>query len=246
MPLSSAQIITLACQIAHVPGWTLQAGQLLNMILADLADTQDLDLCRGKFDFNFIADNGSGNGAGPYLLPMDYKRATRGGAFFNIQGVPYVMTNVDQEEYDALVITPGLENYPTVFYTDISPLAADPPSNPLMFVWQPASGAYPVTVRYHRLLPDITTPEMSTEVPWFPNQNYLITELAGQLMKVADDPRAREFLSDDPNGFGSANLLRKFMQMTNDDAGRAKTVGLDRRRFGTNWQNLPNTKIIGW
>lgn len=245
MALTSAQIVSLACQIGHVPGFISQAGQLLNMILSDLAQTQDMDLCRGVFNFNFVADNGSGNGGGPYPLPMDYWRHTRDGVFFTIDGVPYPLVNYEQSEFDMLVVTPGLENYPAVFTTDISPLAAEPPSNPLMYVWQPSNGVYPVTVRYYRNLPDITTPETSSEVPWFPNQNFLITELAGQLMKLADDTRAEAFLSDNPNGMGSGNLLRQFMQQTaNDDEGRAKTVSLDRRRFSR--ANLPDTKRIGF
>lgn len=246
MALSAAQIVTLATQAAHVPGWTGQAGQLLNMILSDLADTQDLDLCRGTFNFNFIADNGSGNGMGPYALPSDYKRVCNRGFWFQIDGVPYFPTALDQHEFDSLVVTPGLENYPTMYYTDISGQGQEPPTVANLYVWQPSSGAYPATLRYHRLLPDIATPETSAVVPWFPNQNYLITELSGQLMKLADDTRAAEFLSDSPEGFGSGNLLRKFMQLTNDDDNRAKTVSLDKRRFGSNWQRLPNTKTIGW
>jgi hypothetical protein len=246
MALTAQQIVNLATQAAHVPGYVSQAGQLLNMILSDLAETQDLDLCRGTFNFNFIADNGSGNGAGPYPLPMDYLRAIRDGVFYTIYGVPYTMVAYDQSEYDMFVQTAGIASYPTAFYTDTSPLGQEPPSNPVMWVWAPASGAYPVTLRYRRYLPDITTPETSTVVPWFPNQNFLITELTGQLLKLADDSRAESFLSDNPSGMGSGNLLRKFMQMTNDDENRAKTVQLDRRRFGRRFDRLPNTKNIGF
>lgn len=238
--LTAAQIVSLACQSAHAQGFKVQAGQLLNMILSDLAQTQDLDLCRGKFSFNFVADNGSGNGSGPYSLPLDYYRHTRDGVFFTVDGVPYILVPYDQSEFDLLVTTPGLENYPTVFYTDISPLNAVPASNPLMYVWQPANGVYPVTVRYYKYLPDITTPETSTTIPWFPNQDYLITKLTAHLAVLADDSRAPELMQ-------AADVqLRKFMQMTNDDEGKAKTVSLDRRRFGNQWSRLSNTKKIGF
>lgn len=247
MPLTAAQLVTRACEAAHCTGFTVQAGQLLNLILSDLAETQDLELCRGVFNFNFITDNGAGSGMGPYPLPLDYLRHTRDGVFFTIDGVKYSLVNYDQSEFDLLVTTPGLANYPTVFYTDISPLNQNPPSNPNMYVWQPSSGTFPVTVRYYRNLPDIVTPETSTQVPWFPNQNYLFTELSGQLMKLTDDARAKEFLSDDPNGLGSANILRRFMQnQASDDEGKAKTVSLDRRRFGYRFSRLPNTKSVGW
>lgn len=250
MALTAAQIVSLCCQIAHTPGWTAQAGQLLNMILNDLSQTQDLELTRGKFNFNTISDNGSGNGMGPYALPLNYWRHTLDGVFYTISGVPYTPINLEQSEFDQLVVTTGLASYPEYFYTDISPLAQDPPtapSAPLMWMWPPSNGVYPVTVRYYKYLPDITAPETSTVVPWFPNQNYLITELSGQLMKLADDTRWEAFLSDNPNGAGSGALLRKFMQMQSaDNEGRPHTVTLDRRRFGSAWGKLPDTKKIGF
>ena len=46
MALQAQQIVALATQIAKVPGYTLQAGQMLNMILADLAETYDLEVAR--------------------------------------------------------------------------------------------------------------------------------------------------------------------------------------------------------
>jgi len=239
--LQAQQIVTLACAIARVPNMLAFGGQMLNMILADLAQTQDMDLCRGKFTFNFTADSGNGNGAGPYPLPLDYYRHTNDGVFFTVNGVPYNLINITQAQYDALVITSGLENYPTVFTTDISPLTADPPSPPLMFVWQPANGAYPVTVRYYKYLPDIVSPETSTSVPWFPNQQYLIDQLSVQMMKIADDDRVQGM-----SGLAQGELL-KFMQMqAQDNEGRPNTVGLDRRKFGYSWDRLKDTKTVGF
>jgi len=239
--LTAEDIVKLSCQGAQAPGYTAQAGQFLNVILADLAQTQDMELCRGKFDFNFTSDNGSGNGAGPYPLPLDYYRHTRDGVFFTVNGVPYPLINVDQSEYDLLVKTTGLENYPVYFYTDISPLSEDPASNPNMYVWQPANGVYPVTVRYFRRMDEIATPETSSTVPWFPNQEYLITALTAQLMKLTMDTRATAYLNE------ADQLLRRFMQMMAlDDHGKAMTVGLDRRRFGYRFSKLKNTKKVGF
>jgi hypothetical protein len=34
--------------------------------------------------------------------------------------------------------------------------------------------------------------------------------------------------------------------MTGDSENRAKTVSLDRRRFGTSFDKLRNTKQVGW
>jgi len=105
-------------------------------------------------------------------------------------------------------------------------------------------------VRYLRQMPDIVTPETSSVVPWFRNQLYLTTRLAGQMMQISDDERAAAFLTDDDkiNPQGAGVLLRKFLTMKDDPEGRAKTVELDRRRFSRTgrWADLPNTKTIGW
>jgi hypothetical protein len=108
----------------------------------------------------------------------------------------------------------------------------------------------PVTVRYFQQMPDIVTPETSAAVPWFPYQDYLITRLAGEMMQIADDDRAGNFLTnqESQNPQGAGVLLRRYLNLENDPEGRAKTVELDRRRFGaqSQWNRLPNTKSIGW
>jgi hypothetical protein len=181
-------------------------------------------------------------GAGPFPLPADFLRADINDVFYTIQGVPYVMVAIDNNEYDALVQTPGFNSYPT-FYTTI--MEAVPFS---MKVWPPASGAYPVTMRYRRLMPLITTPETSTDVPWFPQQSYLRTRLAGELMQLTNDSRWEAFLSDDEDQHpgGAGVLLRKYLKMKDDQANRPKTVTRDRRRFGVSYDQLPNTKQVGW
>ena len=98
-------------------------------------------------------------------------------------------------------------------------------------------------------MPDIATPEISTTVPWFTYQQYLITRLAGEMMALADDDRAAAFLTDkeESNPQGAGVLLRRYLNLKDDPEGRAKTVELDRRRFGVSrWDRLPSTKTIGW
>lgn len=241
MPYTAAQICTLAAQIAKCPGFTSQSGQFLNIILEDLCQTYDFALARSTFPFSF--NSSTGTGAGPYTMPADYLRVPRGdGEFFTINGVPYRMTPVDLEEYRRLPQTPGFQDYPQLFATDMSQ------TPPQMFFWPPPSGGYPVTMLYQKQMPSITTPETSASVPWFPNQNYLITRLAGELMRITNDDRMQAFLSDSeeahPDGAGS--ILRRYLKMKDDDTNRAKTVKLDPRRFGKSWGSLPNTKTIGW
>lgn len=238
MALQAQQIVTLACQIAKVPGFTSQGGQMLNMILADLAETYDFDVARGKANFNFVADNGSGNGTGPYTLPADYLRADPDDVFWTLQGVQYVMTNIDLAEFDAQVEQAGLASYPYWYATDMSQ------SPPVMFVYPPASGAYPVTVRYRRQMPDIAIPETSTTIPWFPNTDYLVTRLAGEIMKITDDERTATFLGEGPDG--AQGILNRYLKLKDDSSNRSKHVRLDRRRFGPRFSSLPNTKTVGW
>lgn len=241
MPLQAQQIVSLALQIAKAPGFTSQAGQLLNTILQGLCQDYDFDLCRGTFNFNFVVDNGSGNGAGPYTLPADYLRADPNEVFWTLLGQPYSLIPIDLSEFDRLAITPGFADFPSLYCTDMSQ------SPPVMFVYPPASGAYPVTVRYRRQMPDITAPETSTTVPWFPNQTYLIRRLAGEIMALTDDQRAEEFLTDQEGTMGAGAILRSYLKLKDDQSTRSKKVELDRRRFGRgSFGNLANTKRTGW
>lgn len=235
MSLTSAQIVTLACQIAKVPNFTSQAGQLLNSLLSDLAQGYDFDAARGSFSFSFNLALGSG----PHPLPTDYLRAENEDIIYTQNGVKYVMINIDLAEFDAMIQQAGFANYPSYYTTDLS---LSPPG---LFVWPPPSIAFPVTIHYRKQMPDIATPETSATVPWFPNQNYLITRLAGELMKITDDERLTTFLGDGPQG--AEGILRTYMQSEGDRTARAQTVKLDRRKFGANkWNNLPTSKLTGY
>jgi len=244
MPLTAAQIVTLATQTAKCPAYTSQAGQFLNAILQDLYQTYDFEVTKKVFSSTFVTSgvSGPGNqygpGCGPNVMPSDYLRAKNNEIIYYIQGVRYVMINVEEDEFDALVQSPGLNNYPTNFWVDVSV------TPPLMYVWMPASGAYPYTVKYYSKMDDIATPETSTTVPWFPNQQYLLTRLAGQLMQLTNDDRYISYLGDSPSG--AEGILRKYLELKDDPEGRVNTVQLDRRRFGPSRLNLPNTKIVGW
>jgi len=253
MAQTAAQICTLARQIAKCPGYTAQSGQLLNVILQELCQDYDFETIRKTTSgtFNTSQVSGPGNqyiaGCGPNALPSDFLRAEKNEIIWYLQGVRYVMINLDQDEFDALVQTAGWTSYPLNYFVDVSPLTDGGTAN--FYVWPPASGAYTYTVRYFPQKADITTPETATEVPWFPNQSYLITRLAGELMRITNDDRAPLFLGDsDASGvIGAGAILRKYIQMKDDTESRVKTVGLDRRRFGRNsWFGLPSTKIVGW
>ena len=239
MALTSAQIVTLACQEAKCPGYTSQAGPFLNSFLQDLCQNYDFDQALGTNSFSFTGSSG------PYTLPADYLRTRvidgKDEMFFVIDGVPYPLIQVTRSEYDWLAQTAGFSSYPQYYTTDLST------SPPGLYVWPPPSGSYAVTQRYQRLMPDITTPETSSTVPWFPNTLVLIRGVAGRLMGLTGDSRQADYLADGPeHPLGAQTLLNQFMKNMSDREGAPKTVGLDRRRFGRDWNRLSNTKLIGW
>lgn len=246
--LTSAQIVTLACQEAKTPGMLVSAGQKLNQILGDLCQDYDLDVAKGVFTFNFNPGITGGlyaniitPGTGPYPLPADFLRVVPEEVTWYLLGVPYPMVNISLQEFLALVQQPGLQSYPARYATDMRT------SPPTMYVYDPPSGAYPVVVGYRRQMPDIVTPETSAAVPWFPNQRYLNQALAGEMMKTANDDRWQEFLGDEPQyPNGAQAVLKRYLQLKDDKSARAQTVKLDRRRFGAQFQTLPNTKQVGW
>ena len=214
MAYTSAQIVAMACQIAKVPGYTSMGGQLLNMILADLCQRYDFDFIRTVTTVNLNSGNPPLTG---YAMPSNYLRARE--VFYYISGVPTFMNQEPLSDYDASFAGPGFQNYPTTFATDVG-------QNPvLMYFWPTPSVSIPVTVRYQPQMADITTPESSTVVPWFPNQVYLIKRLAGELMMISDDTRAMEFKKD------AADVLRLFLEMDDDKEGYARQVLLDKRMF---------------
>lgn len=241
MALSTAQIIALATQAASVPGWTGQAGQLLNLILEEICSTYDIDYAKGFASFNFNPSLiGSGTnpnvvpGSGPYNLPADYLRADPNDVFWTLLGVPYPMISIDIQQFDMTVQQAGLQSYPYWYAVDLS---LSPPG---MFVWPPPSGAYPVTARYRRMMADIAMPENNQSPAWFPWSTYLLRRLQGELFLMSSDARAGEALE------AAESILRKYLMLANDKSGRVNTVKLDRRYFGRNFSTLRNTKTVGW
>lgn len=229
MALSASQIVVMAMQMARAPsGWTALAGQQLNSILSDLTETYDLDVTRGTYTGITLQ---AGN-VGPYTLPADYLRADINDVFFTQLGVPYKMFSVDLAEFDGYIQQQGNQGYPDRYATDMSQ------SPPVMFVYVAPNGAYPLTIRYRRAMPDITAPETSASIPWFPNQDYLITRLAGEIMKLTDDDRWSDFL-------GAADeRLRRYLRMKDDQTTRTARVTLDPRSFGPRDSRLPSTKTV--
>lgn len=241
MSLTAAQIISLACQEANCPGFTSQGLQALNSTLQDLYSNYDLDACLGSNPFSF--NSATGTGSGPYTLPVDYLRTQvkdgKDEIFYTINGVPYPLIQITKAEYDWLVQTPGFQSYPYNYATDLSQSPAQ------LFVWPPASGSYVVTHRYYKKMPDITDTSVT---PWFLNTLILQRGTAGRLMGITGDQRQAEYLGNDADRFplGAGTLLSAYLKNVEDREGAVHTVGRDRRRWGRRFDQLRNTKNIGW
>jgi hypothetical protein len=224
MPYSAAQIVTLATQVSRTPGYTAQAGEMLNAILADLCQQYDFDFIRQTTTLNI------GPGSAYYVLPADHYRTRE--VFYNVQGTIFFLYQIPLEDYDQAFAGPGVNNYPQSYAVDV---AADPNN---MYFWPPPAISLSVTVRYQPQKADITTPESSSTVPWFPNQRYLIKKLAADLMMLSGDKRMNEFEKD------AQEILKNFLSMDDDKENYAQTVKLDGRRFRGSAKLRP-TKVTG-
>lgn len=253
--LTAAQICAQARQTAKVPGFAVQSGQLLNVILQELCQDYDFQVARRTSYFNMDPSlsatiGGYTQGSGPYNLPADFLRVQdQNGVFYYVFNVPRRLQAIDLSQMDMMTQQPGLASYPTIFATDMSPLDAvqqgdAPPGVPQAYLWPPPSGAFPTTLRYFCQMPDIVTPETSAVIPWFPNQNYLLTRLAGELMRPADDVRMADFLGTGDEG--AQGILNRYLKLKDDKNDRPERVQLDKMRFGRGTSNLPLSKFIGW
>jgi hypothetical protein len=159
-------------------------------------------------------------------------------------GVPY-LTTILSIAGNALTVS-----QPATTTDSGVPLMIGTPA--VCYFYPPPSGSYPVTVRYQRQMPDLPLDvngnllaSASASTPWYPNQNYLRVRLQGELMRITDDDRVPSFLGENSDS-GAPMIRRRYLAMKDDSTNRAKTVSLDRRRFGRRWDVLPATKSIGF
>jgi len=245
MALTAAQIISLACQDAKCPNFTTQALNFMNMELGDLCRSYDFELAAKTFYFNFNPGLSAlmGNsiyGSGPYALPSDFLRVKDDkSVFWTLNGVVYPLIPIDLSEFDMAVQQAGIQSYPWWFATDMSIGDQNDQglTTPSAYVYAAPSGAYPCTVRYFAQMADITN---TATVPWFPHQGYLRRKVAAMLMGLADDTREMSWLDR------AETELRNYLQLKDNKTDRVQSIRLDRRRFGSNYSKLPNTKTIGW
>ncbi len=229
--LQAQQIVALACQICNAPGRTVSAGQMLNLILADYAQTLDLDTIRID---GTLTIGPSATIPQFYALPSNYLRMADGDIYYNVQGEIFNPTQIALRDLDTAPATTGINNYPTNWATDMSK------TPPQIAFFPPPSVALMVPFRYRPSSLDITTPESSTSIPFFPNQLVLLKELCIQVGDVAG--------GEDRSGRWEAEVKRrmeKYLMMDDDKEGYSQQVKLDPRYFRAN-RNLPPSKLLGF
>jgi hypothetical protein len=222
MAYTAAQLVSLACQIAKTPGMLTQAGQFMNMILADYAQTMDLDVIRLTYTLNINA------GSASYALPANFLRSDE--VFYNVNGTIFYLNQIPLSDYDQEFQGPGISNYPQQYATDIAQS-----TGPTIYFWPPPALPLAVTLRYRPQTTDITTPETSSVIPWFPNQRLLLKDLCVELFALADDSRGAATMAE------VESRMKKYLVMDDDKEGFARQVILDRRFFRPNG-NARNTK----
>lgn len=239
MAMTSAQIIALACQKAKIPGFASQAGIMLNSILQELA--QEYDLACNLFTTTIVVSGSAAQqGMGPYNLPANYLRMAVDELTYVVSQIPYLMTQITLAEMDIQINVAGAANYPNRFATDVSV------NNPVpyLYIWPPPIIVIPMMLRYFGTQPDISTPETSTTVPWFPCQNYLNTRLLGELYALNGKlDMAGTYLGDSP--LGAPGILRRWLQLQGDKEMTGSQIVMDRRFFGGGGQSFPPSKITG-
>lgn len=228
--LQAQQICSLAAQIAKGPGFLQQAGQFLNMVLEDLKQVRDLKINRVTSTITLTPSN-----FGPFNLEADYLRTydlfypmPSSGQALNAPGIPIFLNPITMKQMDMEFKDISTANYPYEFATDLSPMGNNPATAGLLYVYPASSGVLILTHRYMVNRPDITAPESSATMPWFPNTDYLVTATAGRLMAITGDDRKDAFDKD------AERILHPYLIMQGDEQQTVQNITLDPRHFRTN------------
>ena len=170
---------------------------------------------------------------GPFPLATDYLRTYD--LFYTVNNFPYFLYPLSQEQYDQLFKDPSIANYPYAWTTNLTNQQTQGAGQ--LFIFPQSTTALALTHRYMVAMPDITTPESSSTIPWFQDQNYLIQATAARLMNSTDDARHDKFNAE------CENMLRTHLIIGEGDEQQVvKEIKLDPRRFHMN-RTLRPTKL---
>lgn len=234
--LTLSAICSLAGQIAKCPGFATQQGQMLNFVFDDLVQHQDLKVNRVTQSIVVQA-----NSNGPFALEADYQRTYD--LFFMQNNLPYFLNSITMRQYDEEFKDPSIANYPYEYATDLSTQAKVAAnlllanSKGLLFIYPQSSGQITLTHRYMVIQPTYALPQNdAVTIPWFEDQDYLVTATAARLMKVTDDERQPKFEAT------ALAMLKRHLIMEGDEQQTVKNVRLDPRRFHSR-RSLKPTKV---
>lgn len=238
MTLQAQQIVTNALQIAKAPGFKTQAGQFLNSLLSSIARNYDFPQAQQLITLN-VGPNG-GTAITPAQPFQWYPLPLVGGTwlrtkevFYNQQGVIFWLNQLDKAEYDQLFQGQGISNYPYWYVVDTTV------SPPQMAFYPPPNVNLVMFIRVQFQPADISNPETSTTAPWFPDDRFLTTQLAADVMQITGDSRKNEYRAD------AADQFKSCLLMIDDKENVAQVVKLDPLRFRAQ-QNLSPTKQTGF
>jgi len=220
---TAQQLITYALQIAKAPGYTTQAGDLLNSRLSTLARTYDLDMLLETAQFSVPA------GVQIYTLPADYVRGHE--LWYYIGGLPQTMRQIGLPDYDRINTGSVAMAYPTMWTSN--------PATGTLYLYPMPNTTVAFTLRYWSQPPDIANPATSNVVPWFPDSDYLLTALAADVMRLTDDTRQLQYATE------AQNKLQAFLKMQGDRENHARTVKLG-NSFAGGSGRLPPSKVTGF
>ena len=230
MALTCQQIVTRACTDAGLPNYTTQAGDKLNLLLAELAELHDWDILRSPLTIAVSA------GVNQYSLPLNYLRARKW--YYYINGQQFDVNMIPLEQWVQLFQGPGNQTYPSWAATDLSPLQNNPATAPQLFLWPTPAQAITLQGYYFIQPNDYATPATSTAVPWFPYQNFLVKRLTAEMMASSGDKRRAELMAE------CDKFLENYDQLANDPEGYAITIGKDARRFRGGAADASPTKSL--
>jgi hypothetical protein len=219
MPMTTAQIIARACSIAKVPGYSVQAGQYLNMTLSTLCQEYDFDYTQKTQEIPLTS-------AQAYNLNSDSLRTKE--VFYNLGGIVFYLYQIPIETFNALPNVAGGAGSPDRFAVDVS-------TTPHRILFYPSPNiSQTISVKYFPQKADIVTPESDITIPWFINQEYLLHRVAACLMLDTDDDRQQSFES------AAERMLSKILTMVDDKEGYSQTIKLSKERFRSGQNSNPN------
>ena len=258
MPLTADRIVTLACQIAKAPNFVSQGRDFLNRVQEDLAQNYDFPSAAYTFQGFVVSPNGgtgTGTPAGQWYdlaLPASSVLIQNGAVylrthavFYSVSGSIFYLDQLPLDKYDRLFQGMGISNYPYWYVVDAtgSPNLA----SIQMAFYPPPNLSLSLTIRNQYQPNDITAAQFDagTHVPWFPNQNILITATAWRLMQLTGDTRTTEYYQMLYGGPNTDGMIGKYLKMVGDKENYAVTVKRDPLLFKS-LVDLKPTKTTGW